>query len=113
MYRGLGRFSICDNPADENANVDPKAMKKIRRKGTLEKIRINLLWRDFKKNFTPEKKGGGLNKCEKETISYEDALEDVGYPSDWLKFKVNFSKYVNDGLSIKTSKKKGDSDLLV
>jgi hypothetical protein len=114
LYRGYGRLSTCDNPALYNPKIDAKAIKRIRCKGVLEKIQVNLICKDFGENYCADSKKVTRDAIygEKGTISYEDALKNIGYPENELKFRVNVSMYKDKCLNLKKTLHNGKERLV-
>lgn len=114
LYRGYGRLSTCDNPAVENPKIDAKAMKRMRCKGILTSIKTNLVWKEFiDNNFQDEPQvTRDAIYGEKDTIFYEDALKNIGYPDNELKFRVNVSMF-KDRCSKRQTTPQNDNERLV
>jgi len=114
LYKGYGRLSNCDNPAIYNPNIDAKAMKNIRCKGTILKMVPNLLMKEYRKYFSDDdqKKIRKYINDRNNTISYDDALSNAGYPENELKFNVNFSRFKDKTPSLQSTKDNKNNEIL-
>ena len=113
LYHGFGRLSNCGNAALDNPKIDPKAMKSIRRKGILEKLKINGLWRDCHDYLTPIEEDVNVDAGDCRVISYEDILKSIGYPEDMVKFRRIISKYQEDDTTIESTGQNNETNSLV
>ena len=113
LYHCFGRLSTCDNAALDNPKIDPKAMKSIRRKGILEKLKINWLWRDCHDYLTPIEEDVNVDAGDCRVISYEDILKSIGYPEDMVKFLRIISKYQEDDTTIESTGQNNETNSLV
>ncbi len=113
LYHGFGRLSNCDNPAIENHSIDSRAIELIRRKGILEKLQINRLWRDCHDFIAPIEEDANVDEDGSRVIAYEDILKSIGYPEDMVKFRKITSKYQDDQTSLESTSQNKNSGVLV
>lgn len=113
IYRGFGTLSNCGNAALENPKIDPKAMKRMRCRGRLERLQINGLWRDCHDYITPKEEDTNDDDDNCLLIAYDDVLKGIGYPDDMLKFQAIISRYQDENTSFDSTRHYKDTDRLV
>lgn len=106
FYHGFGRLTTSDNASLCN-DYDDKELKNIHRKGILEKIQINRIWKDGIKYITLDPEHTD------DTFSYSDILHCIGFPEEMIKFNGYISQYQDDQTSLESTGQNKDSDTLI